>query len=284
MFNIMDKKYLFNFSENISKLDGFECPPGFIDDDLIRLVPHFHKLRSLRLFRCKNISNEALKHLAKNWPSDKVRLYELILYECDRITDDGLQELLKSCADIKTLFVSGKKLTPEFLSIVGSTCKSIRKLVLGVKGNIWEKNIIKINNVTNEGILVVAKGCPLLQNLILNHCDQVTDNTLLNLAQHCRGLKSLEIYGCSKISVKGVIEAVDDRINRNASDDEFTTWKTLTTDAMQTKVRWNQWKAYNDEMDKKDKMKKVFIRDPTPPRCYNVNSFVPAFKAPIVTF
>ena len=282
MFNIIDKKYLFNFGENISLMDEFQCPTSFTDDDLIRMVPNFRKLRSLAFFRCKNISNEALKHVAQNWPEDKVKLKELIMYECDKISDEGLHPLLASCKDIKTLFLSGTKLSPYFLGIVGATCQSIRKLVLGVKGNLWERNITKIQNVTNDGILAIAKGCALLRNLNLNHCEQVTDQTLRHLAQHCRDLKSLEIYGCTKISVDGVIEAVRDRIQQNTSDEKFTTWKTITSDLEHTNVRWDKWQEFNKEV--KDKKKKTFLHCPNPPRCFNADSFVPTFKASIISF
>ena len=197
------------------------------------------------------------------------------------VTDEGLRPLLESCKKVKTLFLSGSKLTSEFLAIVGGTCTQIRKLVVGVKGNLWEKNITKIQNVTDEGILAIVKGCPLLRNINLNHCDQITDMTLLHLAQNCKDLKCLELYGCTQISVEGVFNAVEDRIGQNSSDNKFTTWKTITSDLMQTNVRWDKWNELSKKMNKK---MKPFIQCPTPPRCYNANSFVPSFKTTILSF
>jgi len=171
-------------------------------------------------------------------------------------------------------------LTSKFLEIVASTCTQIRKLVVGVKGNLWEKNITKIQNVNDEGILAVAKGCPFLRNINLNHCNQITDMALLHLAQNCMALRSLEIYGCTQIRVDGVFKALKDCIDRNSCDNNVTTWKTITSDLMETKIRWDKWNELIKEVDRK---KKPYIDCPKPQRCYNVNSFAPIFGTAIVS-
>ena len=254
MFNIMDTKYLFNFSANIAKLETFECPPKLTDDDLMKLVPHFKHIKVLKFFKSKNISDEGLNFLAQNWPEERPKLKELILYDCNKISDDGTINLLSSCKDIKILFLSSTKLSPSFLNLVASTCYNVRKMILGVTGNVWEKNLIKIQNVTDDGILAIAKQCKLLKNLNLNHCESITDQSLQHLAEHAVELKSLEIFGCTKISMEGVISGIKFTMDNNSNS---STWKEIKFNSYETKVRSDMWKKFENSIANNDKPKMI---------------------------
>ena len=244
MLNTMDTKYLFNFAPNVSRLESFECPPNFTDDDLMKLVPYFHHLKVLKFFKCKRISDEGLNFLAQNWPENKPKLKELILYECDRITDDGTAKLLASCKDIKILFLSGICLSSSFLNFVASTCDNVRKMILGVAGNLWEKNLNKIQNVTDDGILAISKACKKLKNLNLNHCDKITDQALKHLAENATELKSLEIFGCTNISIEGVINEIQLSLDNQIASSKSSTWKEIKFNTCETKVRSDRWKEF----------------------------------------
>ena len=276
MFNVMNKKYLFNFSENISKLNSFEVPPTFNDDDLMKVAPHFLHLKVLKFFKCKNITDSGLIYLSNHWPEGRSKLNELMFYDCDSITDAGTETLIGSCKDIKTLFLYGSKFSTSF-QFVGRTCSNLRKLVLGTSGNLWAKNTRKIQNVTDDVILSIAEGCQQLRSLNINHCDQVSDQALGYLAHHSGELKSLEIFGCTKISMEGLIDGLKFRVENYPTN----TWRNVTFDAKETKLRWNMWKQYNDSITEKENKTKLYA----PPRaCFKSTAWTPPIQTRILVF
>ena len=256
----IDKKHLFSFSQNVSQLKKFECPPNFNDEDLIKLIPHFRHLSVLKFFKCKNISDKSLVHLSKNWPEDRPRLKELIVYECNKVTDEGVESLLSSCNSIKILFLSSNKLTARSFHFIGRTCGEIRKLTLGITGDIWHKNINKIQNVTDDGIRTISEGCKQLRQLNLNHCVNVTDLSLQHLANNSKDLEVLHIFACHQISVSGLVEGLTRREENN-----FSSLINITVDS---KVK-ELWKKHQYAISK-NKIKTKLCTPAEPP---NVASY-----------
>lgn len=46
----------------------------------------------------------------------------------------------------------------------------------------------------------VSEGCPLLEQLNISWCDQVTKDGIQALVRSCPGLKSLFLKGCTQVS------------------------------------------------------------------------------------
>lgn len=200
----MEKKYLMAFPNNISKLEKFECPRNMNDGDLKKLVPHFLRLKCLRFYKCKHITSHGIDYLSKNWPEGSLGLRELILYDCDKVNDEAVTNLVRSCPKLKTLFLSGSLLTAASLELLGENCENLRKLVLGISGNLRGKHIRKIENVTDDGILSIARGCKQLRHLNLNHCTNVTDEALNHLADCAKNLTRIDIFGCAQVTIEGL--------------------------------------------------------------------------------
>ena len=107
----MEKKYLVGFPNNISKLEKFECPRNANDEDVKKLVPHFQRIKCLRFWQCKNVTDIGINYFSSFWPNKTPALTELILYDCEMIGDAAVANVLKSCTKLKILFLSGTLLT-----------------------------------------------------------------------------------------------------------------------------------------------------------------------------
>ena len=132
-------------------------------------------------------------------------------------------------------------------------------MILGVEGNVWDKKVNKIQNVTDEGILAIAKGCKKLKQLNLNHCEMITDQSLQHLVENDVKLASLEIFGCTKISIEGVIKGIQFTMD---SAESRSTWKSVTLNMNETKVRSNTWKEFEKSIASKDLPKLNFPKKP----------------------
>ena len=209
----MEKKYLVGFPNNISKLKKFECPRKVNDEDLKKLVPHFHGLKCLRFYRCKDVTDIGIDYFSKYWPDKTPYLAELMLYDCQSITDTAVANAVSSCSKLKTLFLSGSLLTGASFKHIGEHCQNLKKLVLGISGHLRAKNIIKIENVTDCGILTIAQNCQQLTQLNLNHCINITDEAIKHLADNSKELTRIDIFGCTKVTTEGLIEIFQDETN-----------------------------------------------------------------------
>ena len=250
ILGLIDSKHIINHAPSLSRLDKFECPPNMCDDEFTKLVPHFRRVNVLKFFKCKLITDQALLFLGKNWPKEGRKVNEIVLYGCDKVTDDGAKQLLQTFRDIKVLILSGKGLTPEVTKYVGRTCTKLKRLFLGITGNLWDKNIIEIENIYDDGVKVISEGCKQLTRLNLNHCVNITDISIQHLAQNSEHLANLEIFGCKKITTDGLVKGQMLREERG-----FINLKSITLNISQDEqkdlnFKLNQVNRYKDNSKK----------------------------------
>ena len=241
MFNFIDSKHIITFAQKLSRLDKFECPPDLLDDEFIKLVPYFTHINVLKFFKCKEITDKSLSYLANNWPKEGRKMNEIVLYGCEKVTNEGVKQLLNSFNDIKVLILSGSGLTPEVMEFIGSTCSKLKRLFLGITGNLWDRNVVKIKNVNDSGVEALSKGCKQLTRLNLNHCINVTDRSIQHLAQYSEHLANLEIFGCNKITLDGLV--VGQKIREKCG---FASLKSITFND----GRKDKSEAYNEKYNR----------------------------------
>lgn len=49
---------------------------------------------------------------------------------------------------------------------------------------------------------VPSEGCPLLEQLIISWCDQVTKDGIQALVRGCGGLRALSLKGCTQVQLE----------------------------------------------------------------------------------
>lgn len=59
----------------------------------------------------------------------------------------------------------------------------------------------------------LGEGCPLLKDIVLSHCHQITDVGLSHLVKRCTMLESCHMVYCPSISSAGVATVVSSCVN-----------------------------------------------------------------------
>ena len=170
---------------------------GIRDSDLEQLASEtgVKRLASLRLSKCKQVTDAGLNALAGACPS----LASLVLYRCDEITDAGVKALAAGCRSLESLRVFFcEKVTDAGVKALADGCTSLRLLDLS-----W------CRKVTDAGVKALAEGCAGLESLILSWCVKVTDAGVKALAAGCAGLESLDLWGCEKVTLEGLARLAD---------------------------------------------------------------------------
>ncbi|RWW33404.1 hypothetical protein GW17_00001892 [Ensete ventricosum] len=145
-----------------------------------RLIAGSSNLRTLKLIRCSGDWDRLLEDVANKIPG----IIEIHLEKL-QVSDRGLSAL-SSCADLEILhLVKTPECTDAGLASVAERCHLLRKV--HIDG--W-----KTNRIGDEGLIVVAKQCPNLQELVLIGVNP-TARSLGLIASKCRNLERLALCG-----------------------------------------------------------------------------------------
>merc|ERR1712150_29870 len=150
----------------------------------------------------------------------------------------------------------------------------------GITGNLWEKNLVKIENVTDDGIKTISEGCKQLIRLNLNHCINISNQSIKYLAKTSEHLAVLEIFGCHKITMAGLIEGQKQREELGFVNLRSITFNTGSVEEQRDFT--NKWNQYNNSIKDKSKKTKLY-NHPKPKHCSpNQSNF--SFAKAIVSF
>ncbi|XP_074579461.1 F-box protein At1g47056-like [Curcuma longa] len=171
------------------------------------LIAGSSNLKTLKLIRCSGDWDRLLENIA-----DKVPGIVEIHLEKLQVSDRGLAAL-SSCADLEILhLVKTPECTDAGLAAIAERCRLLRKI--HIDG--W-----KTNRIGDEGLIVVARQCPNLQELVLigvnptarsmgliaSDCPKLErlalcssetfgDPEIICIASKCMALRKLCIKGC----------------------------------------------------------------------------------------
>lgn len=77
------------------------------------------------------------------------------------------------------------QITEHGLVSIAKQCKQLRKL-----------NVSRCYGVTDRGVAALVQGCPLLTELDIGWCYKVSDQSLKLIPLHCSHFESIRIKGC----------------------------------------------------------------------------------------
>ncbi|XP_010244251.1 PREDICTED: F-box protein At1g47056-like [Nelumbo nucifera] len=148
------------------------------------LIAGAKNLRTLKLFRCSGDWDKLLEAIA-----DRVTGLVEVHLERIQVSDIGLAAL-SSSLDLEILhLVKIPECTNAGLVSIADRCKLLRKLHI---------DGCKANRIGDEGLIVVAKRCPNLQELVLIGVNP-TSLSLGLLAANCQNLERLALCGSDTI-------------------------------------------------------------------------------------
>ncbi|CAM8956030.1 unnamed protein product [Rhodiola kirilowii] len=177
------------------------------DTGITHLVQNSRHIIDLNLSGCKGISDKSFLLISENYP----HLVSLNLTRCVKLTDAGLQQILVKCHALQSLNLYAlSSLTDEaykkisllthlkFLDLCGAQNLSDDGLshIANCK-NMTSLNLTWCVRITDEGVLAIANGCRGLEFLSLFGIVGVTDKCLEVLAKSCsQSLTTLDVNGC----------------------------------------------------------------------------------------
>ncbi|ORX87875.1 RNI-like protein [Anaeromyces robustus] len=158
----------------------------FTIDNVIPAFSNFHNIKHLDLSGV-NINNEVLKVIIDN---NYYQLTSIKLRDCTRLTDESIKPLIEKCHKLQYLDLKGCNVTRDTLVEIGNKCPKLRTLCLD-----------GIVNVTPEVINSIAHGCPSLSVISLEKCQQVNNESIINLFKSVgSNLKHLCLSGLSLLN------------------------------------------------------------------------------------
>lgn len=166
---------------NLTELT-LECSP-MTDTSLELIANHCRHLRSISLKCCKKLTDVGLKVLGQCGSLESVNVGQ-----ASGLTDGSVAAICTGNPLLKSLVLSYGQLSDRALKAV-ATCQSMRELALN--------NCFRITNI---GLHMIAKGCPLLRYISLSHCEKISDSGVGALANQCERLLKVRLDGCRLLS------------------------------------------------------------------------------------
>ncbi|KAL6539875.1 hypothetical protein OROHE_011646 [Orobanche hederae] len=186
-------------------------------------------LEVLNLNGCQKISDMGIEFITCNCPKLKV----FSIYWNVRVSDLGISNLVKNCKLVVDLNLSGCKVLRNVLQLLNLTrcvkltdkglrmillkCSSLRSLNLYALSSLTDVAYEKISvlsdlefldlcgaqNLSDDGLSCIAK-CKNLISLNLTWCVRVTDQGVIAIAQGCRSLEFLSLFGIVGVTDKSL--------------------------------------------------------------------------------
>ncbi|TVU32513.1 hypothetical protein EJB05_24244 [Eragrostis curvula] len=191
---------------------------GLTDSSIMHITKNCKQILDLNLSGCKNISDKGLRLIANNYQGLKklnitrpADTKSDILFRCVKLTDDGLQEVLQKCTSLESLNLYalssftdkvykeiGSLTNLTFLDLCGAQNLTDDALACMSRcGGLTYLNLTWCVRVTDVGVIAIAQGCRSLELLSLFGIVWVTDACLEALSKSCcRSLTTLDVNGC----------------------------------------------------------------------------------------
>ncbi|PWA53327.1 leucine-rich repeat domain, L domain-like protein [Artemisia annua] len=171
-------------------------------------------------------------------------LKEINLGDCTKINDYGIRPIIQNCRQLRALKISscdniyglsfeGCSLTLacleandcafiprgfteilsggglEYLNLASHSKflegRGLAAIGLGVAANLKILNLYMCSFVTDDAIISISKGCPLLQEWNLTNCNNVMLSGWESIGLHCQSLERIHVSGCSKLCDEGLL-------------------------------------------------------------------------------
>lgn len=201
---------LVNFAHNLRVLDLSCCRR--ITDDGLRSIGTANSLEGLNLQGCCLISDVGLESLAIGPLCHTLK--KLIIAECDRISDSGVESLVKlSSLEVLDLADCGPKVT-DISATAFAAMRSLMRL-----------NLSWLVNVSDHTLIALAQNCKNLTSLNLTGCEFLTGNGICSFQNH-ESLKELVLRYCKNLLVSDLVYLVHgcETLERIVLDRALKTW------------------------------------------------------------
>jgi len=192
---------------NLKVLDLSLCKE-IHDSSVALMTKKCPNIRDLDLSGCTGVTNQGLKEVASNLKG----LKRLNLRSCRQVTDSGIEQLVNHCGStLEELSIQDcQKLTDESLNILSKSTKlaslnlsfCVSVTDTGLKSlsrlrTLRSLNLRSCDNVSDLGVSFLTERNLGLESVDVSFCANVTNTSLVHMAQGFPGLVSLCMTTCS---------------------------------------------------------------------------------------
>ncbi|KAI7865169.1 hypothetical protein BDF14DRAFT_1827916 [Spinellus fusiger] len=158
--------------------------------------PYASFIRRINLSALSEYVKDSHIHLLKSCEY----LERVTLTGCHLLTDAGLVDLLseKSSANIVSIDLS------EITAITDTTILRIAQCCPRLQGlnlSMYREGTEQFHGVTDNSIVALANQCRGLRRIILNNCSLLTDDSITVLADKCTSLLEIDLMNCAITNV-----------------------------------------------------------------------------------
>lgn len=157
-----------------------------VDDAVLAAAASAPALQELSVCLCQAFTDAGLAALAEGAPG----LLSLRIDECGKVTDAGIAALANGCKQLQALSVRRcSKLGDEALALLAS------------RGTLRSLCVNGLPSVSTRTLKALAMFCKeSLQRLDISFCRSVPEAALGLVADSCRQLQQVQLYGSSQIT------------------------------------------------------------------------------------
>jgi len=174
---------------------------------IVQVASNCSHLEHLILEGCSGIGDSAIQEVARKCPS----LVSINLNGCVQVTDLSLQELQLACPYLTNIVLKNcNQLTDASINYIGkntmmldmSECEDVGdKALCSIAGRCANMRVLKIlgHNLSDIGIVSLARGCKALVVLELTNCNNIHNEAIHTLVRCCNHLQRLSLESCRSI-------------------------------------------------------------------------------------
>ncbi|PRP85823.1 hypothetical protein PROFUN_06015 [Planoprotostelium fungivorum] len=180
------------------------------NDVLHALTKNCPKLKKLNLQRCEQITDEAMLTLSQFEDLATLNLQET------KVSDKSLKDLFVGLVSLQKLNISNCKgvnydpleilsryqVTMESLSMQWSSkfvLPSINSIVRHERCSLQKVDFRECKQITDDFIVTLASFCPSLEELWLDSCIKLTDQSVIRVSQYCN-IRALRLTGVFRVT------------------------------------------------------------------------------------
>lgn len=141
------------------------------------------RVTSLNFAQNRCLDSNSIKCFASVCPN----LRQVDLSNCEDLTEDGVEELLKRCSGIKNLGISG--------------CIKVKTFLNDFEISYLEVLCARGLRINDDELALIGKRCPKLLQLDLTGCLSVTEKGVKEVVMDCKALREINLKWCNNVNV-----------------------------------------------------------------------------------
>lgn len=117
------------------------------------------------------------------------------------VTNKGIEQAAALCPNLESFhFYPGLHVSKEAVYSLAKHCPKLKTIDFTL-----ESYYAGVSAITDAEIIALARGCPNLTTVILQHCEKLTEKAIQALGEHCHNITHINLLGCKDFANPEII-------------------------------------------------------------------------------